>query len=415
MATKAGRQPFNEQLAAIKKRTGKLIPTRRWDDIMHNAHDRGFAVAGAMKADLLADFAKSVEKMVADGKSLDHFRKDFDKIVARHGWSYTGQRNWRTRVIYGTNMRTSYATGRLAQLRDPDLKAAAPYWMYHHGGSDDPRPQHLAWDKLVLPADDPWWQEHYPPNGWGCNCYITAVSRESAERLGGRIEETPPADAPGSIDKGWDYMPGADVADELREQLVSKVVRLPPELASRHWTGQKSLADVHAEKFASWTDEVLAKMQRRGESMLVGVLSIELIDALKARNIRPATAAVVVDDKSMLHTFRSKKSDKLPVDWYRYLPKHLENPQAVLLERGKGGTKHNKDTLFFVYPDPAKGSSKKLVIPIDYEVDTRLVDHKKAKLKGNMVHSGRIVETTNLKGADIELLFGRIEEEKAAE
>lgn len=224
-------KPFNEQIEAIKTRTGNQIPTARWDDMQANAHDRAFTVAGAMKADLLADFANSVESYITEGKSIEDFRADFDQIVDKHGWQYTGERNWRTRVIYGTNMRTSYASGRLAQLRDPELQEVAPFWMYVHGGSADPRPDHLSWDGLVLPANDPWWRIHYPPNGWGCSCSVVAVSEETARRQGGRFEDPPP-DTETSIDKGWDYMPGANVQTEIRENLQNKANKLPMPLGA---------------------------------------------------------------------------------------------------------------------------------------------------------------------------------------
>lgn len=252
MATEDFKLPFPEQIAAIRARTGNLIPTERWTDVMRNGHDRGFAVAGAMKADLLKDFADTIDTAVAEGKSLDWFRGQFDEITNRHGWAYRGERNWRTRVIYGTNMRTSYAAGRLAQLRDPELQQVAPYWMYRHGGSADPRPQHLEWDSQVLPAGDGWWRRHYPPNGWGCSCYVIAVSEAQARRMGGRFAQPGP-DPRGAIDAGWDYMPGADVADELRAFVQDKANRLPAELASAM---VRDAAPVNVRDFAARAAEV---------------------------------------------------------------------------------------------------------------------------------------------------------------
>lgn len=221
---------FLEQLAALQIRLRNLVPTERWTDIARNAHDRAFVVAGAMKADLLHDLAKAVTKAIENGGTLEQFRRDFDAIVERTGWAYKGERNWRTRVIYRTNMSTTYAAGRLSQLRDPGLQQVAPYWMYRHGGSADPRPEHLKWDKLVLRADNPWWKVHYPPNGWGCSCYVTAVSRATAERMGGRFEE-PEVDRPGDIDTGWGYAPGDSVSTEIGIIVRRKQLQLPQVLS----------------------------------------------------------------------------------------------------------------------------------------------------------------------------------------
>lgn len=239
-ASLAGVQlPFDEQVAFFRGKLGNLIPTRTWRDVRHAAHDTGFMVAGAMKADLLADFAQVVDTAIAEGKSLGWFRAAFDAIVEEHGWSHTGGRDWRSRVIYQTNMLTSYSAGRLAQLRDPGLQQLAPYWMYVHNDSVmHPRPLHLSWHKLTLPADHPWFQQHYPPNGWGCRCRVTAVSEAKARRDGGRLIE-PPDDginprtgAPNGIDKGFAYMPGDTVTDQIRQTLLAKAEALPAPIAA---------------------------------------------------------------------------------------------------------------------------------------------------------------------------------------
>lgn len=228
------RLQFQEQLAALQIRLRNLVPTERWDDLMGNAHDRAFVVAGAMKADLLKDLAGAVTKAIETGGTIEGFRADFDSIIERTGWDYKGSRDWRTRVIYTTNMSTSYAAGRYSQLTDPDLQAVAPFWMYRHGGSADPRPHHVAWDKLVLRSDNPWWRVNYPPNGWGCSCNVMAVSEATARRLGGRFED-PPANQPGDIDPGWEHAPGADVAEEIRSLVKQKQVDLPGALAQAFW------------------------------------------------------------------------------------------------------------------------------------------------------------------------------------
>ena len=175
------RQPFTEQVAAFRLRLGDLVATARWDDLQREQHDRAFMVAGATKADLLADLAKSVNRAIAEGTGFDAFKKDFRALVEKHGWhGWTGEGSaageaWRMRVIYRTNMATSYAAGRMAQLVDGKFK----FWVYKHGGSLEPRLQHLAWDGVALTPDHPFWEQHYPPNGWGCSCRVFGARTEA--------------------------------------------------------------------------------------------------------------------------------------------------------------------------------------------------------------------------------------------
>ena len=55
--------------------------------------------------------------------------------------------------------------------------------MYRIGPSKENRKEHLAWNGLILPKDDPWWNSHFPPNGWGCKCWTMAVSEDRKTRL----------------------------------------------------------------------------------------------------------------------------------------------------------------------------------------------------------------------------------------
>ena len=54
--------------------------------------------------------------------------------------------------------------------------------MYRVGPSKVHRPEHLAFDGLILDKNDKFWLSHNPPNGWCCKCYTVAVSKERKER-----------------------------------------------------------------------------------------------------------------------------------------------------------------------------------------------------------------------------------------
>lgn len=215
-----GSLPFAEQIAFFR---GKLnLPTAHWTDISRAEHDFAFVVAGANRNAIVADFRAAVEQAIAQGTTLEQFRKDFDAIVARHGWDYNGGRDWRSRVIYETNLNTSYAAGRFEQLQ------AAPFWQYQHADwVTHPRQQHQAWDGLVLAREDAFWHTHFPPNGWGCQCSVRGLWARDLKRLGKDAPDAAPelrlvereigqrspngprrVMVPEGIDPGFDYAPG---------------------------------------------------------------------------------------------------------------------------------------------------------------------------------------------------------------
>ena len=237
--------PFDEQLAFFKAKLN--LPTERWDDIMRSAHDRAFIVAGAMKADLLSDLNSSVAKAIGQGTGYAQFHKDFMATVKKHGWTgWTGEGSkageaWRSRVIYQTNMATSYAAGRYRQLTDPDFVTLRPYWRYKHADwVANPRLQHVAWNNLTLPHDHAFWKTHFPPNGWSCHCRVTPVGAREYAKSQAAGETEPPAgwdarddkgNLPG-VAKGFDYAPGASVRTPLREFVQNKLINYPDAIST---------------------------------------------------------------------------------------------------------------------------------------------------------------------------------------
>ena len=211
------------------------MPTRRWTDLLRREHDHAFVVAGATKDALLSDLHTAIDKAIEDGESLRDFRERFDETVERNGWEFRGSRNWRSRVIYETNMRTAHSGGRYKQMTDPDVLEDRPWWQYKHSGARQPRLRHLSWDGLVIDARDPWWRTHYPPSGWGCGCYVLSWSDDDLDRFDLEPSEAPEVetyewtdprtgevqDIPIGIDPGWDYTPGRSWVESMRPQASS--------------------------------------------------------------------------------------------------------------------------------------------------------------------------------------------------
>lgn len=183
-----GGVPFEEAAAFFRDKI--RLPTTAWTDIKEGMHARAFVVAGATKDDLLKDLQAAIQKGIDEGTGLAQFRKDFDEIVAKHGWDYKGGRNWRSKVIFQTNLRTSRMAGRWEQIQG--LKRTRP-WLRYLGVLDTHiRPDHRRWHGTVLPVDDEWWDTHYPPNGWNCRCDVQSLSKAALADFGYEPSRSPP-------------------------------------------------------------------------------------------------------------------------------------------------------------------------------------------------------------------------------
>ena len=312
------RQQFQEQIDFLRRKLN--LPSESWRDIQSAAHDRAFVVAGATKADLLHDLRKAVDQAVKGG-SIGEFRKNFAEIVAKHGWTgWTGEGTkageaWRTRVIYQTNLMTSYAAGRRAQLLDPDLVERRPFWRYVHNDSvTHPRPQHKRWGdmKLTLRHDHPFWETHFPPNGWGCKCRVAAEAAQGygdgTEPPEGWAQTDPATGAPVGIDEGWGYAPGARADSELRSFVQDKLIDYPPAI--------ERMLSVDVNRHLNTTERITDFVQRvrdgslRNEDLWMGFVEPEAAARIKAATGQDVDSyMVLLPEDNVRHTYREHRWD----------------------------------------------------------------------------------------------------------
>ncbi|HVJ53462.1 MAG TPA: PBECR2 nuclease fold domain-containing protein [Aliidongia sp.] len=337
--------PFQEAVEFFRQKVN--VPSAKWADVLGGAHARAFTVAGATKEGMLADFRTAIDSAIADGTTLDTFRKGFDDIVQRYGWDYKGGRAWRTRTIFETNLSTAYAAGRYAQMTDPDVVRLNPYWRYRHSDNvKHPRPEHLAWDGLVLRHDDPWWSTHMPPNGWGCQCSAEPLSERELKALGKNGPDRAPASdmrpatlntsagpvtiqVPKGVDPGWGYSVGEAASGKKLAELQMDAWRAEGEAA---W---ESLTP------GDWASAGRPKALPVDEAAASPASAPVGLQAAIERAIGGSTAALPLPTGDTVQIDAAALAAHLPAGQARFvplLPELLRDPAEIWLrfERHKG-------------------------------------------------------------------------------
>ena len=364
-----GEVPFSEAIDFFKAKLN--LPSKSWDEMVGSIHAKGFTVAGATKMALLDDLRGAVNAAIESGETINDFRDRFDKIVQQHGWDYKGQRGWRTRVIYDTNLRTARMAGRWAQYQR--VKDRRPYLQYQTAGDARVRPEHASWDNTVLPIDSPWWASHYPPNGWGCRCTTRSLSERQLQREGKQVAPDPTVErterlnpetgkvfppTPVGIDTGWDYNVGqAWLGPD--QALAERVMRLPKPWRDQALRQAVSVASDSAPSFGVWAERVLTS-NTSGELRTAGWLTGEVLDRLDAVGATVSTPMIAARDIDLRSMLDVPTAGAVPTaQTIISLPTLLANPAAVLLD-----TRPEADTLLYVLKTDKKANRLVIRIPL---------------------------------------------------
>jgi hypothetical protein len=334
-------------------RRKKVVPVENWDLIGGMEHAHAFTVSHITNAEALESIRELMVQAKEEGLPYDRFKKDMLSMMDAKGWYLHPDkhidkeyRNWRVDVIYRTNMRTAHsAASYRQQLRSSELR---PWWVYKQKQRPTKRAEHEPLHNLAKRYDDPFWDTYYPPNGWGCDCYVQTLSEHQHES-GGYKKEVPPDFNPTTVPDEWRHNPGL----ETLAPDFSKFTNL-----AQFNIGNKSALGIIKD---SYQDEVAELALSKGEWRKVSGRLLEqeidlesgkLVFKHPVQNVQYYTGAMTADvaealktgeikmmfsDRSIQHGNRPFKRDKvpgqiLPASQIQNLPQWFSAPDMVFRE-----------------------------------------------------------------------------------
>lgn len=382
-----------------------LLSPGRYAQLSDEAKVRAFAVSGIAKGEELETVFNALQRALKEGTTFEDFKRDAAAVFERRGW--TGKAAWRVETIFRTNIQTAYSVGRYKEMMA--VVKDRPYWQYSAVNDSRTRPTHAALNGKVFPADHPFWNTWYPPNGFNCRCGVVSLSQddvdteklpvETEDPTGGLIE---PVDSvtgnkmparPLMPDQGFDHNPGkaAWETDTLAYDRSTEWSEALQEIFLADMAG----ASIYQETFPSWVDEVRASGTERGITKTVGWVDGKIIERLKRREIELETPVIVIDDKKLIHAIRDVKASRgvaLTIEQIKQVPSYIAKYEAVLWDT-------RDPALLYVTSD--KDKKIKLVVRVNYKL-------KGAQERVNLVVTTGKVNVSDLKVERYSLLDGNL-------
>lgn len=177
-----------EAVAYLQQR-GQLTQSFDWQDIWQQEHAHQFTVSRLANLDILQAMRDGITRSVQGDLSRTDWTRDVKALLQKAGWwgkkqltdPATGEivtttfDAARLKLIFDTNTRMAYSAGLWQRIERN--KSSHPYVRYITKRDEKVRASHRAWDNLTLPVDHPFWQTHFPPNGWRCRCRAMSISQ----------------------------------------------------------------------------------------------------------------------------------------------------------------------------------------------------------------------------------------------
>ncbi|MEN5278708.1 phage minor head protein [Brucella sp. TWI432] len=326
----------------------KSKPTFDWRDIAPQEHAYSWTVAKSAGFDILEDIRAAMSDAIRDRLPFEEFQARLTPVLQQKGWwgkkiavdpkdgtpkvAQLGSPR-RLRTIYWSNVRSAHAAGEWEKTQRN--KRFLPFLVYLLSVAEKRREEHETWVGIVLPVDHPFWETHYPPNGWGCKCRIRQITQREAERLGWKEDQEPPlvvmkewrnkrtgqtTMVPEGIDPGWDTNPGMSRGRNVSDFLYGKVDAMPAgkqDIAVRDIVGSPVM-------------DALAKGHlQQGAALPVAQIAPKVVEAFNAK-----TRLVKLSDHSVKHIIEEHAARNLATDDFRAAIGVLRDPAAVI-QRGR--------------------------------------------------------------------------------
>jgi len=235
-------------------------PSFHYQDFAVEEHAHAFTVAKSAGYDVLGDIKGALSEAIHNREDFEQFRAKLKPVLQAKGWwgksvetdPLTGESgvaqlgsSRRLRTIYNANVNAAYAAGEWERIQR--TKEDLPYLEYLISLAAHKRVEHLAWVGTILPVDHEWWAEHYPPNGWNCQCRVRQLSEYAARAKGydpDAVEEPESfgrrafvnkrtgevRNVPVGVDPAWAGNPGMVRQRAAADFLVGKIDAMTPEM-----------------------------------------------------------------------------------------------------------------------------------------------------------------------------------------
>lgn len=391
--------PPNDAIAFFKSKGYAF--TFNWQQLWQEAHARAFTVADVTRADILRDIRNAIQDALGQGQTQKWFRQQLEPILRRKGWwglkeeinPDTGEVRQvkmgcpeRLRLIYNQNIQGAYMAGRYKQMKANT--AFRPYWQYICKMLPTSRAGHRALHLLVFPHDDPFWETHYTPNGYGCQCKVRSLSRArlmleglAVQKSAGRMvtREVPVYDRHAGVrrmrtvtgytlpngavawtDVGFSANNAARWAGGMDGPMAAKlgdIRRAVPEIFRQ----TKKALDTSPAMLLAYRQavaEVLDTRRTQNINIYVGTFAPEITDALHALGVN-APDVLVFPDTRIAHA-NSKKHQAAGIapsrEQFLSIPKYLRHVEWLYWN-------NDKKTPSFVIPD--SDPEWRLIIPVE--------------------------------------------------
>ncbi|SLM64491.1 phage head morphogenesis protein [Dickeya aquatica] len=234
-----------------------------WHDVEARTHATAFTVAGILKQDVLEDIRGGLNHALANGETLEQFRRRLTPVLEQRGWFGRGLKAdedgvlegkkltpRRLKTIFETNMQAAYNAGRYEEQMAN--VAFRPYFQRFAVIDTHTRPKHAALNGYTARADDPVWRFMYPPDGYHCRCRIRALSQSDVDTRNITIQhseiiEVEQAWGPNdsrkvpairwngelyTADAGFGHNPGQGYLAALGQRLLERSATAEPRLAA---------------------------------------------------------------------------------------------------------------------------------------------------------------------------------------
>lgn len=206
--------PFERVIEELARRN-VVLPDTYYGSLEGLHRQLAFSIAGVSSLDQLQLVLNSLTESVASGTTFAEWQKNVDVKAL-------GLPKHRLDNIFRTNTQNAYNRGRWEQFQED--KEDFPYLMYDAINDTRTRPSHSAMDGIIRHVDDPFWNTHYPPNGFRCRCKCIVMTESQANRRskeGGGLNKAID-ESTMKPDKNWDYNIGKDLNTGVNQAIQER-------------------------------------------------------------------------------------------------------------------------------------------------------------------------------------------------